>query len=328
MQRRKNKQSQASFSGDNNDGSDDLAATTALRLKIKKKLARESKFTQTVPSEWTVEQVCAFLAWKKVPEHIVELFQRHGIDGVMLQSLSKDELIGKPLEIELYSDVHKTWRAIQQAQSNRLFWIVMNQTNQATQALLDKEQGYALMTCFQRVKASFSDNFDDISRLLFSFGYMFFALTLTSVSMAFVHNSVPDYPPLPDVLLDNIPYIPWAFNFSEICILTLTAIFFTLLFLHVHRLVIFRRFLAVLATVFLLRSLTMFVTRVSVPGAHLRHTCSFSLEDTVEAKMAYAFEIAKHLGSSLSGLQTCGGMSSSKQLSALSHSLTNFVPFI
>ena len=86
------------------------------------------------------------------------------------------------------------------------------------------------------------------------------------------------YPPLPDIILDNVPHIPWAFEMTELTGMTLLLIWFIMIICHKHRLVdgccnngalltkesrwiIARRFFAIAGTIFLLRCVTMLITR-------------------------------------------------------------------
>ena len=55
----------------------------------------------------------------------------------------------------------------------------------------------------------------DYRKMLAAMVYAQAVLWLTSYTMVVVHDRVPDvekYPPLPDLVLDNVPYIPWAFQ--------------------------------------------------------------------------------------------------------------------
>jgi len=149
-----------------------------------------------------------------------------------------------------------------------------------------------------------------LSKLFVSICFFFISIFVTSLTMVFVHERVPDpltYPPLPDIILDNVPLIPWAFVASEVLAAILFVIMCGVMFVHKHRGVILRRMLAVIGTVFLLRCVTMFVTSLSVPGEHLGSGCkALPPLNTIDEKLQRAWLIASRFGLSITGLKTCG----------------------
>lgn len=102
--------------------------------------------------------------------------------------------------------------------------------------------------------------------------------------MVIVHERVPDmkrYPPLPDIFLDNVPHIPWAFHMCEITGTLLFCIWACVCIFHKYRMVLLRRFFALAGTVFLLRCVTMLITSLSVPGTHLQcNQNDYAIDDT------------------------------------------------
>lgn len=113
----------------------------------------------------------------------------------------------------------------------------------------------------------------EIWKALLALGYCFVVTWITAFVMVIVHDRVPDmkrYPPLPDIFLDNVPHIPWAFDMCEITGTLLFTIWLIVLLFHKHRFILMRRFFALSGTVFLLRCVTMLITSLSVPGAHLQ----------------------------------------------------------
>ncbi|XP_030572742.1 sphingomyelin synthase-related 1 [Drosophila novamexicana] len=150
-----------------------------------------------------------------------------------------------------------------------------------------------------------------------SLGYSFMVTWITSFVMVIVHERVPDmkrYPPLPDIFLDNVPHIPWAFNMCEITGSLLFTIWLVVLIFHKYRMVLLRRFFALAGTVFLLRCVTMLITSLSVPGTHLQcNQKDFAIDDpTVDVfgalviRMTRAYRIWSGLGMSIQGVRTCG----------------------
>ncbi|XP_072940754.1 sphingomyelin synthase-related protein 1-like [Epargyreus clarus] len=153
----------------------------------------------------------------------------------------------------------------------------------------------------------------EIWKTAIALGYVFLVTWVTAVVMVIVHDKVPDmkkYPPLPDLFLDNVPHIPWAFDMCEITGSLLMAIWVVVLFFHKHRFIILRRFFALAGTVFLLRCFTMLITSLSVPGSHLKCEPRFypPADDLTVwgRRLRQAYDIWSGAGMSVRGVRTCG----------------------
>ncbi|GAA34479.2 sphingomyelin synthase-related protein 1 [Clonorchis sinensis] len=146
-------------------------------------------------------------------------------------------------------------------------------------------------------------------KLALSAFYVFLVAGLTSFVMVAAHERLPDiskYPPLPDLFLDNLPYIRWAFKAAECVGVVLMCIWFTILIFHRYRFILLRRFFALLGTVFLLRSITMIITSLSVPGLHLTEQCTPNVFENSTARLKRVMEIWLGMGMSIRGIHTCG----------------------
>ncbi|VDL70283.1 unnamed protein product [Nippostrongylus brasiliensis] len=175
-----------------------------------------------------------------------------------------------------------------------------------------------------------------LAKLFIAFFYCLSSLLITAFVMVLVHDRVPDmkmYPPLPDIVLDNLPLIPWAFDVCELIGVALCFIWFIVLVFHKHRVVIMRRMFSLVGTVFLLRCITMLITSLSVPGVHLE--CRAKSYGTPMDKLMQAFHIWSRLGMSiqekeqLQGVRTCGDYMFSGHTTAitlLNHFITEYTP--
>lgn len=78
----------------------------------------------------------------------------------------------------------------------------------------------------------------ELWKTVLSMGYLFVVTWITAFVMVIVHDRVPDmkkYPPLPDIFLDNVPHISWAFHMCEVTGSLLMIIWLAVLIMHKHR---------------------------------------------------------------------------------------------
>uniref|UniRef100_A0A1A9WCW3 Sphingomyelin synthase-like domain-containing protein n=1 Tax=Glossina brevipalpis TaxID=37001 RepID=A0A1A9WCW3_9MUSC len=177
-------------------------------------------------------------------------------------------------------------------------------------------------------------------KTVISLAYSFLVTWITSFVMVIVHERVPDmkrYPPLPDIFLDNVPHIPWAFHMCEITGTLLFIIWICVCIFHKYRMVLLRRFFALAGTVFLLRCVTMLITSLSVPGTHLQcnpkdyaiDDSSLTLREAIQLRMQRAYIIWSGLGMSIQGVRTCGDYMFSGHtvaLTLLNFCITEYTP--
>lgn len=137
-----------------------------------------------------------------------------------------------------------------------------------------------------------------LQKAILSSIFLGFSIFCTTITMAFVHGRVPDqqqYRPLPDLFLDNIKHIEWAFLLTEMTGLFLFFLYLMVFLFHRYRFIMLWRVNIILGTVLLLRCITMLLTSMSVPGAHIK--CSSSdIGVTLEEKLNHAWRIVTGLG--------------------------------
>ena len=72
--------------------------------------------------------------------------------------------------------------------------------------------------CHQNPKVKMTPLKPERWKTLLAFLYVLLVSWVTAFVMVIVHDRVPDmekYPPLPDIILDNVPHIPWVSFFRQ-----------------------------------------------------------------------------------------------------------------
>uniref|UniRef100_A0A3B4VR69 Sphingomyelin synthase-related protein 1 n=1 Tax=Seriola dumerili TaxID=41447 RepID=A0A3B4VR69_SERDU len=253
-------------------------------------------------SAWTCKQVAQWLQEEGFGEYVELLCTQHRLDGPSLLALTEADLRGPPLGLTVLGDIKRLTLALRRLQRQ----------NQAQLEELGLRPSDSLPTNLLPGAAGGEQHLagrldPEVWKTVISSIYVFFVFGFTSFVMVIVHERVPDmrtYPPLPDIFLDSVPRIPWAFAMAEACGVILCYMFLLILLLHKHRSILLRRLCSLMGTVFLLRCCTMFVTSLSVPGQHLK--CASKTYGDTWGKIQRALAIWSGFGMTLTGVQTCG----------------------
>ncbi|CAL8381011.1 sphingomyelin synthase-related protein 1 isoform X2 [Gadus morhua] len=288
------------------------------------------EMTQLSVRRWTTKHVARWLKEEGFCDYVDLLCNRHRLDGTSLLSLSEYDLRSPPLELKVLGDIKRLMLSIRKLQKQNmdlleelglpfdghsptgpgggLDWLCNGdggrECDSAETAPVGEEYHQYTNGKYKQQSRRLDPEY---WKTALSSVYVVFVFGFTSFVMVIVHERVPDmrtYPPLPDIFLDSVPRIPWAFAMAEACGVILCNIWLLVLLLHKHRSILLRRLCSLMGTVFMLRCITMFVTSLSVPGQHLQ--CSGKIYGDMWAKLHRAVAIWSGFGMSLTGVHTCG----------------------
>uniref|UniRef100_A0A182J3Y2 Sphingomyelin synthase-like domain-containing protein n=1 Tax=Anopheles atroparvus TaxID=41427 RepID=A0A182J3Y2_ANOAO len=149
----------------------------------------------------------------------------------------------------------------------------------------------------------------EIGKTLLALVFLALNFFLATVSLSLVHDRVPDrdtYGPLPDAFLDRVQPQDWALDVSEILIMVVVNSCVVLITFHKHRFIVMRRVFLLLSVLYLMRSMTMYVT--VLPVSSRTYYCSpKSNASSAGVIVKRAFQLISGMGLSINGKQIyCG----------------------
>lgn len=205
---------------------------------------------------WTTSDVAEWMEQNNFHSYIKLFTVEHGIDGKALMMLTEDDLRNPPLSLRVLGDIKHLMICLKELKSyvnappmschiNGPAKAVQFRTihgNSDEFPIQDHPDHHSLTIQstdewhYERQTAKYLK--PEFHKLLFSYIYMFIVFILNAFVVAIVHDRVPNrekYPPLPDLFLDNLPLIPWAFPACEVAAFILISILAVIIFLHKHR---------------------------------------------------------------------------------------------
>ncbi len=138
-------------------------------------------------------------------------------------------------------------------------------------------------------------------KTLLAAAYMSACMVCTAVALALVHERRPETPPLPDQVLDRVPYRKWGLFGCEYLIQVQVSAAAAVILFHRHRFILLRRVMLMIGALYIYRALTLWVT--AVPTADPGYLCAPKVNGTITAgEVAFrAYRILTGFGLSVNG---------------------------
>lgn len=207
-------------------------------------------YLHTPASQWSEEEVEQWLRKEGFGEAVIELLcYENCLNGKCVLALNEADFSLEPISSLRIRDRKCFYVAVKQLQRE-------NQSSLVELGLLEVpnvtlysphhsyKQDYSEYCDSERVSPPVSEDGagqrlqPEIWKAFLAFCYVVAVTWITAVVMVIVHDRVPDmkkYPPLPDIFLDNVPHIPWAFDMCEVTGTFLFSIWLVVLLFHKHR---------------------------------------------------------------------------------------------
>jgi hypothetical protein len=179
------------------------------------------------PSTWTINQVEEWLKENNFNDYIDILCHQNQIDGKRLLNLNQNEILTLTKNDQLWLEIQnlKTQSTTTTIELEPLI------TNTSTLSDLIEDQPITNCCFLTSIR---SDRKKTLSAFLLVLSTVFFCSFIITI----VDERLPDpknFPPLPDLILENIEQIPWAFAVTEKLILIEMTTLIIVIILHRHK---------------------------------------------------------------------------------------------
>jgi len=181
------------------------------------------------PSTWTINEVEEWLRKNNFNDCIDILCHQYRIDGEHLINLNQNDILSLAQNNQLWLQI----KSLKPQQQSITVQLEPTRKTSQTYTLSNQIEDQPITNCCLITSIR-----SDRKKTLLAFLLVFFTVYFCSFIITIVDERLPDpkkFPPLPDLILENIQQIPWAFSVTEKIILIEVLTLTTVILFHRHR---------------------------------------------------------------------------------------------